>query len=62
MKGSRVLKRLLKAYARAYLDNDYMMSMGGGIYPYPTFVEWCELGGDPMPSWRDDLERRREIL
>lgn len=55
----RIEKRNRRVYSKAWLNNDFSLSNGHGIDPYPSFEEWMELGGYVMPSWRRDLERKR---
>lgn len=34
------MKRLRKRYEKAKLWNGYLMSLGGGRDPFPSFEEW----------------------
>lgn len=43
MEAARVMReeaRSRRAYESARVHNEYLMSMGGGKVPFPTFEEW----------------------
>lgn len=51
------MKTTDKQYRRATADNGFLVSMGGGILPWPTREQFEELGGDVWPSWEHQLTR-----